>query len=267
MAAPGTPKATSTPASSITFTTAPMMFMLGIGSLLFPGLTESRDLVLREILDDPQERGVVLAAPALPLHRQEHLIHDRRYGQHHAVLPARRERYTEVPVVQLRPETGIELVGEELLPLDLHDLVAGEASREDVEDFFGGDPAFGTQNQRLADSLDGERHHYLVGRLGYLAGSRGPDVVHGGPHHLKERPRALEVLLASPHHDRERPLYGTDVSAANRGVQHGSPALFDLRCQLLGHNGGDGAHVNEERTFLDPLQHPALAGDHITHVR
>src|SRR3712207_2785408 len=95
----------------------------------------------------------------------------------------------------------------------------------------------------------------------------GPTWFTVAPHHLKERPRALEVLLASPHHDGERPLYGTDVSAANRGVEHGSPALFDLRCQLLGHNGGDGAHVNEERTFLDPLQHPALAGDHITHVR
>src|SRR3712207_7582699 len=104
MAAPGTPKATSTPSSSITPTTASMTFILGIRSLLFPGLTESRDLVLREILDDPQERGVVLAAPALPLHRQEHLIHDRRYGQHHAVLPARRERDPEVLVVQLRAD-------------------------------------------------------------------------------------------------------------------------------------------------------------------
>src|SRR5687768_11826900 len=120
MAAPGTPKATSTPSSSITFTTASMTFI--VGTLVpFPRASRSPYLVLREVLDDPQESRVVFAAPALPLHRQEHLVHDGRHGQHHPVLSARRERYPEVLVVQLRAEPWVERVGEELLPLDLHD--------------------------------------------------------------------------------------------------------------------------------------------------
>src|ERR687893_93248 len=152
MAAPGTPKATSTPSSSITPTTASITFILGIRSLL----SRSPDLVLREVLDDPQERRVVFTTPALLLHRKQHLVHDGRHGQHHPVLPPRRQSDPQVLVVQLRPKARVKLVGEELLPLDLHDLVAGETAREDVQDLLRRDPAFGTQNQRLAHRLDGE---------------------------------------------------------------------------------------------------------------
>src|SRR5918997_867499 len=119
IAAPGTPKATSTPSSSITPTTASITFILGIRSLL----SRSPDLVLREVLDDPQERRVILTAPALLLHHKQHLVHDGRHGQHHPVLPSRRQSNSQVLVVQLRAEAGIEGVGEELLPFDLHDLI------------------------------------------------------------------------------------------------------------------------------------------------
>src|SRR5918992_3837893 len=267
MAAPGTPKATSTPSSSITLTTASMTFILGIRSLLSPAGFRSPDLVLREVLDDPQERRVILAAPALLLHRQEHLVHDGGHGEHHPVLPARCQGDPEVLVVQLRAEAGIELVGEELLPFYLHDLVTCETAGEDVQNLFGGDAAFGTENERLADRLDGERHHDLVGRLGDLAGARGADVVDGSPHYVEERLRALEVLLAPPDHDGERALYGADVPPAHRGVEHRGPALSDLLRQLLCDDGGDGAHVHEQGAFAYSLEHPALSDDHVAHVR
>src|SRR5918997_3469695 len=216
IAAPGTPKATSTPSSSITPTTASITFILGIRSLL----SRSPDLVLREVLDDPQERRVILATPALLLHRKQHLVHDGRHGQHHPVLPSRGESDAEVLVMQLRPEARVELVREELLPLDLHDLVACESARENLEDLLRRNPSFGAQNKRLAHSLDGEGYHNLVCGLGDLPRARGADVGYGVAHHLEEGSCALEVLLASPDHDRERPFYGTDVSARDRRVEH-----------------------------------------------
>src|SRR5918997_1423825 len=102
MAAPGTPKTTSTPSSSITPTTASITFILGIRYLL----SRSPDLVLREVLYDPQERRVILATPALFLHREQHLVHEGRHGQRHPVLPSRIQRDPQVLVVQLRPEAG-----------------------------------------------------------------------------------------------------------------------------------------------------------------
>src|SRR3712207_970908 len=183
-----------------------MTLILGIRSLLSPGLPESPDLVLREILDDPQQRRVVLVAPALPLHLEEHLVDDRGHGQDHPVLPARRERYPEVLVVQLGAEARIEGVGEELLALDLHDLVAGEPAREDVEDLLGADCTLGTQNEGLAYRLDGEGDYDLVGLLCSLARTRWTDVVHGLANGLEQRSRSLEVLLAPANHDGERAL-------------------------------------------------------------
>ncbi len=44
----------------------------------------------------------------------EHLVQDRRHRQGHPVLPARRERYPQVLVVQVYPEPGGEVVLEEV---------------------------------------------------------------------------------------------------------------------------------------------------------
>src|SRR4028118_58845 len=96
IAAPGTPKTTSTPSSSITFTTASITSIRATAKPAFPGprpAALSAYLVPRLVLDDPQQRRVVLAAPALPPHGQEHLVDDGRYRQPHAGLPPRRGRH------------------------------------------------------------------------------------------------------------------------------------------------------------------------------
>src|SRR3712207_4479687 len=99
------------------------------------------DLVPGEVFYDLQERRVVFPAPTFPLHRQEHLVHDGRHGEGYAVLAAGRQRYAEVLVVQLGAEAGVEGVGEELLALDLHHLVAREAAAQDVQDLLRRYPA------------------------------------------------------------------------------------------------------------------------------
>src|SRR4028118_2219166 len=192
IAALGTPKTTSTPSSSITFTTASITSIRATGTPPSPRARRARPhtpappsppppsppasitsiratakpafpdprpavasayLVPRLVLDDPQQRRVVLAAPALPPHGQEHLVDDGRDWQRDAVLPPGRERYAEVLVVQLRAETGVEVVGEELLALDLHHLVARQPATEDVQDLLRRNPALRAEHQRLRDRL------------------------------------------------------------------------------------------------------------------
>src|SRR4028119_858051 len=111
IAAPGTPKTTSTPSFSITFTTASITSIRATAKPAFPDprpAVASAYLVPRLIFDDPQQHRVVLAAPALPPHDQEHLVDDGRYRQRYAVFPPGPQRYAEVPAAPLRAETGLE---------------------------------------------------------------------------------------------------------------------------------------------------------------
>jgi hypothetical protein len=67
---------------------------------------------------------------SLPLGNQgsEQLVHERCDGERHPVLPARRQSDPQVLAVILDLAARSEVVGEELLSLDLHDLVGGETA-------------------------------------------------------------------------------------------------------------------------------------------
>ena len=79
---------------------------------------------------------------------------------------------SQVLVVQRKLEPGGEIVLEEVAPADLHDLVAGQAAGQDLDQPVGVDAGLGGQHQRLADRLDGHRDEDLVACLGRLAGAR-----------------------------------------------------------------------------------------------
>ena len=87
---------------------------------------------------------MVLIPSSPNLQSLKHLIHDRRDGKSYPVLPAGRERYPQILMVQFYPKARIEGMFEHLLPLDLHDLVTGESAPEHVQDFLRGNPTFGT---------------------------------------------------------------------------------------------------------------------------
>ena len=56
----------------------------------------------------------------------KHLVHDRRDGKGCPVLPAGRERYPQILVVQFYPKAGIEGVRGQLLPLKALSTSAGQ---------------------------------------------------------------------------------------------------------------------------------------------
>src|SRR5215216_1150234 len=169
--------------------------------------------------------------------------------------------------MQLRPEARVEGVAEELLPLDLHDLVGCKTAREDLQDRLRPNPSRRSQYQSLTNRLYGERHNYLVGSLYNLSCSGWTYVGYGLSHNLKERLCPLEVLLITSYHDRECSLYCSHVSPADGSVEHRSSPLLELLRQLLGDDGGDGAHVHNQGAFLDALKHPILPAKHIAHLR
>src|SRR3712207_9404932 len=68
---------------------------------------------------------------------------------------------------------------------------------------FRSRPAPRGEDKCLGDGLDNEGHHYLIARLGCLAGSRSSGVDHRLAHGPEERPRPLEVRLVAPDHYRE----------------------------------------------------------------
>jgi hypothetical protein len=130
---------------------------------------------------------MVLVSSSPHLQSLKHLIDNGGDGKGYPVLPAGRERYSQVLVVQFYPKAGIEGMGEHLLPLGLHDLVAGEPSPEHVKDFLRRDPALRAEHQRLRDGLDGERHDDLVRRLDDLPRPDKTDVGDGISHPPRSR--------------------------------------------------------------------------------
>src|ERR687886_1612634 len=89
-------------------------------------------LVCGRFLYEGQDRGVVQIPSSPHLQVLKHLIYDGRDRKDYPVLPSRRERYPQILVVQFYPKAGIEGMLEHLLPLDLHDFVAGEPPAEYV---------------------------------------------------------------------------------------------------------------------------------------
>jgi hypothetical protein len=56
----------------------------------------------------------------------KHLVHDRRDGKGYPILPAGRERYPQILVVQFYPKAGIEGARDQLLPLKALSTSAGQ---------------------------------------------------------------------------------------------------------------------------------------------
>src|SRR5919108_6417349 len=126
MAAPGTPKTTSTPSLSITFTTASITFIFGIAVVSSGRRGGRADRVLGQVLDEGEQRGVVAVAHPARAQRLEHLVHRRRGRQRDPVLARGGERDAEVLVVQVDSEARSEVVLEEVAPAHVHDAVGGE---------------------------------------------------------------------------------------------------------------------------------------------
>ena len=75
---------------------------------------------------------MVLVPSSPHLQCLKHLIDNSGDGKGYPVLPAGRKRYPQILVVQFYPKAGIEGMREELLPLDLHDLIARESSPKNI---------------------------------------------------------------------------------------------------------------------------------------
>src|SRR3954451_16558001 len=233
IAAPGTPKTTSTPSDSITRTTASITFIFGIGRVSLRTGSGGRagrraDGVLGEVLDVGEQRGVVTVAAAVASQRLQHLVDGRGARQRDAVLARGLQGDAEVLVVQVDAEAGREVVLEEVAAADLHDLVCREAAAEHLDDGRGIDAGLRAEHERLGDRLDPERDDDLVARLDDLARPDRSDVDDRLAERLEERLRAREVLLAAARHDRERRLAAADVAAADRRVDPADPARAAL---------------------------------------
>src|SRR3954467_10121866 len=167
IAAPGTPKTTSTPSDSITRTTASITFIFGMAGWGFlagaGGRARGRaDRVPGEVLDVGEERGVVAVAAAVGAQGLEHLVDRRRARQRDPVLARGRERDAEVLVVQVDAKAGREVVLEEVAPADLHHLVGRETAAEHLDDRRRVDARLRAEDERLGDGPDRERHAHLV---------------------------------------------------------------------------------------------------------
>src|SRR4051794_12598115 len=155
IAAPGTPKTTSTPSDSITRTTASITFIFGMaGSAFLLGVQAGAPAgaagggrggapvwggrggggrAPRPLRGGPPGDWVAVAA-TVRAQRLEHLVDGRRARQRDPVLPRGGERDAQVLVVQVDPEAGREVVLEEVAPADLHDLVGREATGQHLDD-------------------------------------------------------------------------------------------------------------------------------------
>src|SRR5215204_2403400 len=92
------------------------------------------------LLEEGEQRRVIPTTPSLSLQHPEHLVHKRRDGERHPVLPARRKSYPQVLAVVLDLAPGGEVVRQELLALDLQDFVGRDAHREHLYDPTGRHP-------------------------------------------------------------------------------------------------------------------------------
>src|SRR4051794_10786034 len=138
IAAPGTPKTTSTPSDSITRTTASITFIFGMRSGSFGRGSGGRaggraDCVLGQVLEVREQRRVVAVAAAVRAQGLQHLVDRGRVGQRDSVLARGLQRDAEVLVVQVDPEAGREVVLEEVAPAELHHLVRGQAAGQDLD--------------------------------------------------------------------------------------------------------------------------------------
>src|SRR3954451_1815848 len=271
IAAPGTPKTTSTPSDSITRTTASITFIFGMGQGSFGRVSGGRagrraDRVLSEVLDVREQRGVVAVAAAVAAKRLEHLVDRGRVRQRDAILARGLQRDPEVLVVQVHPEAGREVVLAEVAPADVHDLVRGEAAGQDLDDRRGVHAGLRAEDERLGHGFDRERDDDLVACLDDLARADGSDVHDRLAERLEERLRAREVLLAAAGHDRQRRLAGADVAAGDGRVDPADAALAARLRDLARDDRRDRAHVDHERALTRAGHEAVVAVEDLAHL-
>lgn len=166
-------------------------------------------------------------------------------------------------MVQIDPESGLELPGQHGGGLAIEDAVAGQASGQDFQAAFAVDAGRLEQDDGLADQSDDPGHDQLVGRLHGLSGAMTADVDDGLAQVLEDRQGLLEGLFVAADHDRQGALDGSRFAAADRSVEHSHARLPGLLRHGDGGLGCDGAHVDEQQVGPRRREDAVLSEHHI----
>src|SRR5687767_6717646 len=119
---------------------------------------------------------MIPAAPSLGLQNPEHLLHERRDGERHLVLSARRKGYPKVLAVVLNLAPGGEVVRQELLALERENLVGCETPGEYLYDPIRRHTGLRAEDQGFGYCLEDQCNHYLVASLHHLTRPGPSDV-------------------------------------------------------------------------------------------
>src|SRR5262245_35195138 len=102
------------------------------------------------------------------------------------------------------------------------------------------------------------------GRTRSTTASSPPTMTDSAPPRAPPAPFDNSLLAADRH--RQRPAAGTDVAAGDRGIQRIDPLPPGRGVDLAGERRLARGHANDHRAAARPVEHAALAEDHLPNV-
>ena len=160
--------------------------------------------------------------------------------------------------MQVNLEAGLVIALDHHGGLGVHDGRAGQTAADGLEHQLGVHARHLGQGQGLGQGLDVAGHDNLVGQLGGVARAHVAAAHHRGAHGAQDVLVLVKDLLLAAHHEGKGAVDGLGLAAGDGGVQHLDAALGQLRRDLLGGHGVDGAHVDEHAARLHVGGHAVL---------
>src|SRR6202042_2783814 len=204
------------------------------------------DLVTGESLEHTSHARMVPCRAACGDRSVEQLLTSGGVWQADAERTRALQCEVQVLLMQRDAETGLEIALDHAFAVHLKDAGRSESSHQRLPHTGRIGASLGSENERLADSLDRQGDDDLVRDLGRLSVAIAADKRDILAHEREDRLDLLEGRLGPPDHDRETRRLGAALAPGNRRVEIFAAQFVDLLGEVLGRDWGDRAHIDND---------------------